>query len=78
MGNRFVNEMTTLIAELFHCQSSELSVDMGPGDIPGWDSLGHVTLIEAMYTRYGDVLPLAELSEATSISELASLIEDHV
>jgi acyl carrier protein len=37
-----------LIGDLFNCDPSRLSDEAGPGQVPGWDSLGHVTLIAAV------------------------------
>ena len=33
-------KLKAVIAELFKCAAGDLTDDTGPGDIPGWDSLG--------------------------------------
>jgi acyl carrier protein len=64
-----------LIAELFKCDQSEITNDTGPGDIPGWDSLGHVTLMTEIQRRFGMHVPIEEAIEVESVSDLTRILE---
>ena len=46
-------KLNELIIETF-VLSSDISVkdEQGPGDLPGWDSLGHLTLMNAIERVY--------------------------
>lgn len=52
-----------------------LSDDMGPSDVTGWDSLGWLTLLNAVESRYGIVLSLDEAAEIRTIGDLRRAIE---
>jgi acyl carrier protein len=63
-----------LIADLFKCSVSELTDDTGPGDIPGWDSLGHVMLMAAVHRQFHQHVPVEDAIEVTSIRDLAGIL----
>ena len=64
-----------LIGSLFGCEPSSLTDDTGPGDIPGWDSLGHVMLIAEIQKQFGTQVPVEEAIEIESIADLAALLD---
>src|SRR5262249_38662831 len=41
-----------LIAGLFKIDPSRITDALSPGDVKGWDSLGHLSLIEALETHF--------------------------
>jgi acyl carrier protein len=67
-------QLMALIAELFKCDVSDLSEDTGPGDIPGWDSLGHVALMTEIQKRLGLHVPVEDAIEVESISDLVDIL----
>jgi acyl carrier protein len=67
--------LKALIAELFDCSAAELTDDIGPGDIPGWDSLGHVTLIAEIRKQFGRQVPVEEAIAVDSIADLAAILD---
>ena len=69
------NKLKSLIADLFKCDVSDLTDDTGPGDIPGWDSLGHVTLMAEIQKQLGTHVPVEDAIEVESIADLASILE---
>jgi acyl carrier protein len=68
-------ELKALIAGLFKCDASDLNDQVGPGDIPGWDSLGHVTLMAEVQRRFGKHVPLEDAIEVESIADLAAVLD---
>jgi acyl carrier protein len=63
-----------LIGELFRYPADKLTDQTGPGDIPGCDSLGHVTLMAAIQERFGSHVPVEDAIEVESISDLERLL----
>ena len=49
---------------------------MGPGDIPNWDSLGNINMINEIQEIYGVDFSLEELAEITDISSLKSILKE--
>jgi len=67
-------ELKKLMADLFQCNESELSNETGPGDINGWDSLGHVSLMSEIQSRFGKHIPVEDAIEIESIADIVSLL----
>ena len=68
-------ELKTLMADLFHCNESELSNETGPGDINGWDSLGHVSLMSEIQSRFGKHIPVEDAIEIESFADIVVLLD---
>jgi acyl carrier protein len=64
-----------LIAELFKCDVEELTDATGPGDIAGWDSLGHVALMAEIQKQFGTHVPVEDAIEVESIAGLRDILE---
>ena len=67
--------LKTLIANLFKCDVGVLTDAVGPGDIPGWDSLGHVTLMAEIQKQFGMHVPVEEAIEVESIADLVAVLD---
>ena len=70
-------KLKTLMANLFQCSESQLSDEIGPGDINGWDSLGHVALMSAIQEQFGTHIPVEDAIEVESIVDIVTLLEKH-
>ncbi len=68
-------KLTQLIADLFKCDLTDLTNQTGPGDIPGWDSLGHVILMSAIQKEFGQHVPIEDAIEVTSIADLQAILD---
>jgi acyl carrier protein len=68
-------ELKALIADLFKCDLSEITDHTGPGDIPGWDSLGHVTLMTEIQRRFGKHVPIEDAIEVESVADLDAILQ---
>ena len=69
------SELKTLMANLFQCGEDELTSETGPGDINGWDSLGHVTLMTEIQNRFGKHIPVEDAIEIESIADIVELLD---
>lgn len=65
------------MADLFQVDKSSLSMDVGPGDLPMWDSLGHVSLMTMIQQEFGTHIPVADALEIESISDLIKIFEKY-
>jgi acyl carrier protein len=63
-----------LIAHLFKYPVEQLDDNVGPGDIPGWDSLGHVSLMAAIQEEFGSHVPVEDAIEVESIADLEKIL----
>ena len=67
-------ELRAVFVEVFHVPETEIAAKTQFGDMPQWDSMGHMDLMVALETKYG-----IEIS-ADTISQLVSVpaIIDHI
>jgi len=68
-------QLKKLMVDIFQCSESDLSDDTGPGDINGWDSLGHVSLMTEIQTRFGKHVPVEDAIEIESIAGIVVLLD---
>jgi len=68
-------ELKKLIAETFECDAGALRDEQGPGEVPGWDSLGHVTLMTRIHEHFGKHIPMEDAIEVESIADIEAILE---
>jgi len=68
-------KLKMLIANLFKCNVADLIDATGPGDVPGWDSLGHVTLMAEIQKQFGTHVPVEDAIEVDSIAALSAVLD---
>jgi acyl carrier protein len=68
-------QLKTLIANLFKCDAAQLTDSVGPGEVPGWDSLGHVTLMAEIQKQFGKHVPVEDAIEVESIADLVAILD---
>ena len=54
----------------------ELSDSLGPGEVPGWDSLGGINLINSLQERFRVELSLEDMARIGSIGDLRLILID--
>jgi acyl carrier protein len=67
-------KLKTLMADLFKCDPSEVTDTAGPGDLPGWDSLGHVALMAEIQKQFGTHVPVEDAIAVESVSDLVAIL----
>lgn len=60
-------DLRTLLAEAFQVSIDEITPELAFGDLPQWDSMGHMELLLRLEEAYGIEI------DAESITELVSL-----
>lgn len=65
-------------AEAFGTEPDRVSLESTPEDIPGWDSLGHTSLIAQLETLFSTTFDLDEMMEMEDVSAIASVLRKHM
>lgn len=76
MDNTVEHRLIKVVADMFLVAEENITPDMKPGDIPRWDSLGHINLIEAIPENFGVSIPLEEGLNAESLKDLICVINE--
>jgi len=59
----------------FDIDSQLVSMETNPSDIPGWDSVGHLSLASNLELVFGISLDVDELMEMENVREIVRIIE---
>ncbi|HCI72161.1 MAG TPA: hypothetical protein DF712_03965 [Balneola sp.] len=60
---------------LYLDETTELSDEVGPGQLEAWDSLGHVNIITAIEDEYDIEISPEEIGQINSIAALKSIVQ---
>ncbi|MGC1273699.1 MAG: acyl carrier protein [Planctomycetaceae bacterium] len=69
------DRLKRLMADLFRCEEAEIADSTGPGDLPGWDSLGHVSLMTELQREFGVHVPIEDALDVESFEGLVLVVE---
>lgn len=67
-------EARQIITECTSIAKDDITVDLAAGDLPGWDSLGHMRIILALETRIGRELTTDEIISIRTVRELSEFL----
>jgi len=77
--DRVSDPLLELVRQVFELPPNHaLEETLGPGDVPGWDSLGTLRLVDAAEEKYGIEFELAEIADLESIAHFRRIIERHL
>jgi acyl carrier protein len=62
------------IAEEFRIDAATVMLDTVAGDVAGWDSFSHGSLIMGLEAKLNVVLPIDDLLEAANVGELVAIV----
>jgi len=67
--------VTEIFRSVFNDPGLELTARSTADEVPGWDSMTHITLIVEAECRYGILFQAAEIESLHSVGELVRAIE---
>jgi acyl carrier protein len=59
----------------FEVDSDSVTVDTKPGDIPAWDSMGHVALVSSLERVFGLSFDVDEVMEMENVRQIIKIVE---
>jgi len=70
-------QIQALLAEVFHVDISDIPPDLAFGDLPQWDSMGHMDLMLSLETNFGVEISAETITELTSMAAICKHISEH-
>ena len=68
-------EIIKLVCNALEADSSEVSIETTSYDIDEWDSLGHLSILQALDEKYNDVTErVPELASVMNVKEIVDLV----
>ena len=78
MSENGVSIVLETMAKALEVPKDQLSAESSMQNQPAWDSLGHLNLLVALDKRFsGRVANISELAKATSVREIAEILQRH-
>ena len=70
-----MEELYRIIKEVFNIEESvQIKKENGPGSLPGWDSLGHVNLMNAIESKYNISIDMDDMIQIESVSDIEKIL----
>lgn len=73
--NVLLEELRSLFVEVFHVQPDDVGSQAQFGDLPQWDSMGHMDLMVALESRFGVEISAETISELVSIPAILAHLQ---
>ncbi len=70
-----LDETRRCLAEALGIEVALVEPDLTMGDLPEWDSIGHVVLMSAIENRFNMQIPLERIAELTTLDALVQFVE---
>lgn len=75
--NRFQQEIQSLISEALQVPVEMVPADLTFGDLPQWDSLGHMEILMRLEEKYGLEVNAETIAVLVSIPEILKYIKEN-
>jgi acyl carrier protein len=76
--NELTTSITALIAHALVVSEDQINRDLAYGDLPEWDSLGHMNIMMALEEKYGIQITTEMITNLVNIKAITTfLVENH-
>jgi len=75
MGDDVLTKVRGVLKELFGVDPQSISLETKAFDVPGWDSVGHLSLCGALEEAFGIQFDARDLAAINSVSTIISIID---
>jgi len=66
-----------VVASVFGVEPSRILDTLRPGDLPSWDSLGHLSLISALEQAFAIGFTMEESLSINSVADVKAVLHKH-
>ena len=71
-----IDDLLDLVGDVIEADPARIDVNSDRDDVPGWDSLAHLSIITALEDRCGVRLTMAQISEVRTVEQLSRALND--
>ena len=73
--DQILHDLTGIFRDVFDNPSLQLTTATTAQDVPGWDSMNHVTIVVSAEQHFGIKVQTAEIEGLQNVGQFVSLIE---
>ncbi|MEJ2596851.1 MAG: acyl carrier protein [Anaerolineales bacterium] len=74
-NDQLTGQVQTLLAEVFEVPAEQVTSALEFGDLPQWDSLGHMDLMMRLEERFGVEISTDTIAELVSVPAICDYIQ---
>ena len=74
MSDERFSRVQTAFNVAFGADRDSIRLESGPAEVPGWDSLGHVTLVSALEKVFGTTFEVDEVMEMEDVAAILRIL----
>lgn len=67
-----------LFCDTLHVSEDVYSLELGVGDIPEWDSIGHLTLLQAVEATFEITFDVGDAIDIESVDDLIQMVHKYL
>lgn len=71
-----MTDVKALIAEALGVDTDQVTDDLAYGDLPEWDSMGHMNVMMALEERFGVEITTETIANLVNIPAICAYLED--
>ena len=72
------SDVLDLISDQFAIEKEAIHENLGPGDLPTWDSIGHVQLIQKLESFFKISLSVYDVMAFNSVKDICDSISKYI
>ncbi|KMM31079.1 hypothetical protein ACM15_24455 [Parabacteroides goldsteinii] len=69
-------KIVSIIAATLEVEPSQITLDMSVGDLPKWDSLGHLAIIQNIQDEFDIELEAEEIIELEDVNDIIKIVDE--
>lgn len=70
----FLPRIRNAFHSALHVEPDTIDMNTQPGDVPAWDSMGHVTLVSSLEQEFGVTFDVDDLMEMENVREICRIV----
>ncbi|WP_340266347.1 acyl carrier protein [Sphingobium mellinum] len=70
-------DVAALFAEVFQIPAETVNSATSADDVPGWDSMGHLVLVQTIEERFKIMLEMNEMFEIVDVGSALTVLQRH-
>lgn len=78
MNNEVLEKIQEIAREIFEDENLVLSAQTVATDVPGWDSLSHLTFVNEIENEFHIKLTMGEIQGSKNVGEFVEAVERHL
>lgn len=76
MDESLTKQIKSLLAEALHATTEDIKDDLSFGDLPQWDSMGHMDVMVALEERFGVEINADTITALTSLPAIRTYLKE--